>query len=93
MTSGMLGYGPVHYRYATGHEGDTCRIVVASRKNYISIYVCGGDENGYLAEQFKSKLPRADIGKGCVRFKRLGDLDAEALKELLGKAAVCAIPS
>jgi len=28
-------------------------------------------------------LAKADIGKSCVRFKRLSDLDEEALRELI----------
>jgi uncharacterized protein YdhG (YjbR/CyaY superfamily) len=32
-------------------------------------------------------LPKAKIGKGCVRFKRLGDLDPAALKKLIREGA------
>ena len=35
-TSGMLGYGPYHYRYASGREGDATLIALASRKASIS---------------------------------------------------------
>ena len=33
------------------------------------------------------RLPGADIGKGCVRFRRLDDLAPTALKALLREAA------
>lgn len=79
----MLGYGPFRYKYASGREGDTCHIGLSSRKQYISLYCCGADEKGYVAERYKDRLPKADIGKSCVRFKRVDDLDQEALKELL----------
>jgi hypothetical protein len=29
----------------------------------------------YLAESYRVRLPEADIGKSCVRFKRLDDPD------------------
>ena len=32
------------------------------------------------AEKYKEALPKANIGKGCVRFKRLSDLDEAALR-------------
>jgi hypothetical protein len=52
------GYGPFHYRYASGREGDAHRISVAARKT----------------------------GKSCIRFKRLDDLDLDALRALLVEA-------
>jgi hypothetical protein len=88
MDFGMLGYGKYHYRYATGREGDWQLVGVASNKNYISMYVTptapGG---GYLAETYKDQLPKASIGKSCIRFKRLGDVDQEVLARLLRQAA------
>lgn len=83
LVSRMLGYGPIHYKYASGREGDTFRVSLASQKNYISLYCCGADENGYVAERYKDRLPKASIGKACVRFKRLDDLDLETLVSLL----------
>ena len=84
---GMLAYGPYHYKSESGCEGDWFRIGVASNKNYISLYVCGTGQHGYVAEKYKEALPKAKIGKSCVRFKRLGDLDAGALKKLIREGA------
>ena len=39
MAGSMLGYGPFHYRYASGREGDAALIALASQKRYISLYV------------------------------------------------------
>ena len=30
IMGGMLGYGPFHYRYASGREGDACKLSIAS---------------------------------------------------------------
>jgi hypothetical protein len=54
--SGMLGYGPWHYKYASGREGDGFRIGLASNKNYISLYILATDGKHYVAEQFKKAL-------------------------------------
>ncbi len=81
--SGMLSYGPYHYKYASGREGDWFRIGLASNANYISLYAMAADANGYVAERYRPRLPRANIGKACVRFKRVSDLDLEALTELI----------
>jgi hypothetical protein len=41
--NGFLGYGPYHYRYASGREGDTFVLSVASQKAYLALYVCAAD--------------------------------------------------
>ena len=83
----MLGYGKFHYKYKTGREGDWMKIGIANNKQYISLYCCAADENGYVAEQFKERLPKANIGKSCVRFKRVSDLDEDALRDLIRASA------
>jgi hypothetical protein len=80
---GMLAYGHMKYKYPNGREMDWFRIGVASNASHISLYVSAGDGKGYLAERFKKALPKANIGKCCVRFKRLNDLDGAALAKLI----------
>jgi len=79
----MLAYGKYHYKYPSGREGDWSVVGLASNKAYISLYVSAVNEKGYLAEQYKKKLPKANIGKSCIRFKKLDDLDQKVLKDLL----------
>ena len=83
MRSGMIGYGTYHYRYASGREGDWFRIGLASKKNYISLYCCGLKDGDYVANAFREALPKAKIGKSCVTFKRVEDLDPETLRALI----------
>lgn len=87
MEFGMLGYGKMHYRYASGREGDWVKIGIANNKQYISLYCCAADERGYVAERYRERLPRANIGKSCVRFKRLTDLDEAVLRALIQDCA------
>ena len=84
---GVLAYGPYRYKYASGREGDWFRIGVASNKSYISLYICARDDNGFIPERYKKALPKANIGKSCVRFKRLSDLDQSALKKMIREGA------
>jgi Domain of unknown function (DU1801) len=85
--AGMLAYGPWHYKYATEREGDWFRIGLASNKNYMSLYVLATDAKGYVTERFKKALPKANIGKSCVRLKHLSDLDQSTLAELIREGA------
>jgi len=94
MDFGMLGYGNHHYRYPSGREGDWMLVGVASNKNYISLYVtAAAPDGGYLAERYKDQLPKASIGRSCIRFKRLGDVDQRVLERLLRKVAELGAPN
>jgi hypothetical protein len=86
-TGGMRGYGPFHYRYESGRAGDAHRIAVAERKTGISLYVLALTEDGeYLAQARAGRFPKANVGKSCIRFKRLDDLDLDALRALIEEA-------
>jgi len=87
MEFGLLGYGKMHYRYASGREGDWMKIGIANNKQYISLYCCAADGRGYVAERYRDRLPKANIGKACVRFKRLADLDETVLRQLIRDCA------
>ncbi len=87
ILKGMLGYGQWHYKYASGREVDWFRIGVASNANYISLYICACDGKGYIPERYKKVLPKARIGRACVRFKRLSDLDEAALTKMIREGA------
>jgi hypothetical protein len=87
IMDGMLGYGPFHYRYASGREGDACKLSIASNASYISLYCFAADPKGYVAERYVDRLPKADIGKACVRIKKLAHLDEEALVALIQETA------
>lgn len=84
---GMLGYGMYHYKYASGREGDWFIIGLASQKNYVSLYICACDKDGYLAEKNKDRLGKVSVGRSCNRFKKLEDLNLKVAVELVRKAA------
>lgn len=84
--AGMLGYGRYHYKYASGREGDCAVVALASQKNYFSLYMCAVENGEYLAEKNKARLGKVSVGKSCVRFKKLEDLDLKVALELVKKA-------
>jgi uncharacterized protein YdhG (YjbR/CyaY superfamily) len=84
----MLGYGSIKYTNSKKEEIDWPIISLASQKNYISLYVCALENNAYIAEKYKAKLGKVSVGKSCIRFKKLEDLNIDELKKVLKKAAV-----
>ena len=76
----MLGFGDYHYRYASGHEGDTFVVGFAYRKTGFSIYLgCGLQAAGEMLQQ----LGKHKIGVGCLYVRRLAEVDLGVLKKLL----------
>lgn len=86
IQSGMIGYGQYHYKYPSGKEGEWCTIALAPQKNYISVYACGIKNGEYVAEKYKNNLPKASVGKSCIRFKKVEDINLEVLAKILKEA-------
>lgn len=85
---GMLGYGTYRYKYASGREGEAAVVGLASQKNHISLYLgCATDGDGYLAEKNKDGLGNVSVGRSCIRFKKLEDLNLKVAMELVKEAA------
>ncbi len=83
----MLGYGPYHYVYASGREGDGATVCLASQKNYISLYLTCQEGGVDLVSANKKQLGKVSVGKCCVRFKQLADLNLPLALELIQRAA------
>src|SRR5262245_46831405 len=83
MWGPMVGFGDVHYRYESGHEGDTFLLGFASRKPDLTLYLgaCFAAETSELDQLGKHKC-----GKGCLYIRRLEDVDCAALRRLLAVA-------
>jgi hypothetical protein len=79
--SGIVGFGRYHYRYESGHEGDSALASFAPRKQASVVYLAGYFE-GRDAELIE-RLGPVKTGKGCVYIKRLDDVDQDALRELI----------
>lgn len=83
---GMIGYGKYHYKSKSGREGDWSLVLLANQKNYISLYVCAAEDGQYIAEKNKDRLGKVSVGKSCIRFKKLEDLNLDVATELAKKA-------
>jgi hypothetical protein len=83
----MIGYGPYHYRYASGREGDCPIVALSSRAQYVSLYVLGARNGKHITEAAKAKLGRVSVGKACIRFKKLADLNLPAALDLIREAS------
>lgn len=60
---------------------------MASQKNYISIYVCALSDGKYIAETYQKELGKVSVGRSCIRFKKLDDVELPVLKKVIQQAA------
>ena len=81
----IVGFGTYHYRYASGHEGDSALASFSPRRQHLAIYLVGGFENRY--RPVLARLGPHKAGKGCLYIRRLDDVDHDALRELIDRSA------
>lgn len=83
----MPGYGSFPYKNAKKETVSWPTIALASQKNYISLYICAVEGGEYLAEKNKDTLGKVSVGKSCIRFKKIEDLNLKTLEKILKTAA------
>jgi Domain of unknown function (DU1801) len=80
----IIGFGTYHYRYTSGHEGDSALASFSPRRRLLAVYLIGGFENRY--QRVLARLGPHKTGKGCLYIKRLDDVDLDALRELINRS-------
>ncbi len=80
----IVGYGSYTYRYESGHTGDAFLAGFAVRGKELVVYVMAENPERVA---FLAKLGRHRMGKVCLYFKRLADLDVKVLEALIAASA------
>ena len=94
MCYGMLGYVVPHSLYPKGYHCDPKLplgfISLASQKNFVALYHMGIYAKPELLDWFVGEFPKhskskLDMGKSCIRFKKINDIPYELISELASK--------
>ncbi len=97
MSYGMIGYVVPHSIYPAGYRTDPKQPLpfmnIASQKNFIALHHMGIYANKELLEWFVNEYPKRcksklDMGKGCIRFKKVDQIPYELIAELTRKISV-----
>lgn len=96
MAYGMIGYNVSHKIYPNGYHCDPKQPLpfagLASQKNYMSLYLCAayGDTSieEWLRKEFDKAGKKLDMGKCCIRFKKVEDLPLTVIAEAFKKVKV-----
>lgn len=79
----IVGFGSYHYRYESGHEGDSCVVGFSPRKKELTLYIMSGFER---REALLAKLGKHKTGKACLYLKSLAGVDLGVLRELVAES-------
>jgi len=94
MAYGMIGYSVPHEIYPDGYHCDPKIplpfLSIANQKNFIGFYHLGIYANEELSkwfvEEYKKRAKyKLDMGKSCIRLKRMDDIPFDLIAELLQK--------
>lgn len=94
ISYGMIGYSVPHSLYPKGYHCDPKIALpflsIASQKNFIAIYHMGIYADAKLLEWFQENYPKhssakLDMGKSCIRFKKLDQIPFDLIGELATK--------
>lgn len=84
MSFGMIGYVVPLARFPDTYNGEPIGVVaLANQKNHVAVYLMGvyGDdaEREWFVSAWKATGTKLDMGKSCVRFKKLDDVALDVL--------------
>ncbi len=97
ISYGMIGYVVPHSRYPNGYHCDPRLPLpfasIASQKNFIGLYHMGIYANPNLFDWFITEYPKhcklkLDMGKSCIRFKKIEQIPYDLVGELMQKMSV-----
>ena len=88
MNWGMITYSVPLETYPTTYNGQPLMYAaLASQKNHMAIYLSGvyADEERREAflDRYRETGKRLDMGKSCVRFRRIDDLPVELIGDTI----------
>ena len=76
----IVGFGSYHYKYASGHEGDSAPAAFAVRGSELVVYIAADFEG---RDVLLAKLGKHKTGKVCVYIRRLANIDLKVLERLV----------
>ena len=96
MTYGMIGYVVPHSLYPAGYKCDPKLplpfVNLASQKNHMALYlmsVYGDPETEqWFRKAWLAAGQKLDMGKCCVRFKRLEDVPLKVVGQIIARVPV-----
>ncbi len=76
----IIGFGSYHYKYESGHEGDSPLVGFSPRATALTLYLSGAFER---SAALLEKLGKHKTSKGCLYITKLEDVDLKVLEKII----------
>lgn len=91
----MIGYAVPLTTYPAGYLDQKDQplpyTAIAAQKNYFAVYLCVYQDKElehWFKKAYKKSGKKLDMGKSCVRFKRLEDLPLDVIGQAIARISV-----
>jgi len=96
MQYGMIGYVVPHSIYPAGYHCNPNQPLtyasLGSQKNHMAIYLCNvyghKETETWFRKAYEATGKKLDMGKSCVRFKKLEQLPLEVIGQVIARTPV-----
>ena len=96
MQYGMIGYVVPHSIYPAGYHCNPNQPLtyasLGSQKNHMAIYLCNvyghKETETWFRKAYEATGKKLDMGKSCVRFKKLEQLPLEVIGQVIARTSV-----
>jgi hypothetical protein len=93
MGFGMICYSVPLKQYPKTYNGQPlCYAGLAAQKNHYALYLMGAYANPKVGKalpaEFKKRGKKLDMGKSCLRFKKLDDLPLDVIGDVIASTPV-----
>jgi hypothetical protein len=89
MNWGVISYEVPLSRYPTTYNKQPLMYAgLAAQKNYYAVYImtaCSPELEAWFRAEFKKAGKKLDMGKCCVRFRKLDDLPLDVIGKLIAR--------
>jgi hypothetical protein len=98
MQYGMIGYYVPHRVYPGGYHVDPKQplpyVALASQAKHVALYLmtvyASGEEEAWFRKAWTDTGRKLDMGKSCVRFKKLSDVPLDVVGEAIRRVPAAA---
>lgn len=88
MSGKGIGYGMQPYQTKSMKEPTEWPLIgLAIQKHHVGLYMCAVENGKYISELNADRLGNVSVGRSCIRFKKVGDLNLDVLREIIQDVA------
>lgn len=79
----MIGYYFFEYKNSTFDGKHWPAIAIAPQKNFVGLYIFAIKDGKYLLEEYADNFKKRELGKSCLRIKKLDESNIDIITEIV----------